>query len=260
MDLELNQKTAIVTGASLGIGRAIARQLSLEGANVVVAARSEERLRAAAATIADETGARVEPVVADTTDPAQIGALVATTVQLFGGVDILVNNASRAGGSASPPNASAVPPEGVAADFDEKVLGYLRCIQAVVPIMRAQGFGRIINVAGQAARTTGAVSSSIRQAAISALSKNLADEVGRDGINITAIHPGATRTESLAEKLAASGSNDLLRHLEGMSTLGRLIEPEEVGWLVAFLASPRSVSVNGDTITCGGGLTGTIYY
>lgn len=260
MDLQLSGRRAIITGASRGIGFAAARQLLAEGADVVIAARTKATLVAAADDLRGAAAGRVVPIVADTGDAESVRSLVDQTVETLGGVDILVNNASRAGGSAQPPDVASVPPDGVAADFDEKVLGYLRCTQAVLPHLRAQGYGRIVNVAGQAARTTGAVSSSIRQAAVTALTKNLADELGRQGIVVTAVHPGATRTESIEAHLDGPHADAVRQVLDAGSSLGRLIEPEEVAWLIAFLASSRSVAVNGETISCGGGLAGSIYY
>ena len=249
-----------MTGASTGIGRAIALELAREGAGVVMVARGAERLREAAEAVRRESGGEAVAVPADTSNDASVARLVEEAVRQFGRIDVLVNNAAVAGGRAFPREASAVSLDGVAEDFAEKVLGYLRCAQAVIPYMRANGFGRIINIGGTAARTTGAVSSSIRQVSVSAVSKNLADELGTSGVTVTTIHPGATRTESLEEKFAASESGNLLEQLRAGSSISRLIEPQEVAWIIAFIASPKSAAVNGETITCGGGMRGVIYY
>jgi len=256
--LNLEGKSCIVTGASAGIGLAIAVELAREGARVVLAARRPGPLEEAAELVRSAGTSDAIAVPADTSDHESVGHLVATTVERFGTVDVLVNNAAVGGGRARPAEATAVNLSAVAEDFAEKVLGYLRCAQAVAPHMITQRFGRIINIAGTAARTTGVVSSSIRQASVSALSKNLADELGPFGITTTTLHPGPTRTARVDERIRA---DDALRQkLEAESSLGRIVEPEEVGWVVAFLASPKSVAINGETITCGGGMRGFIDY
>jgi NAD(P)-dependent dehydrogenase (short-subunit alcohol dehydrogenase family) len=256
--LNLEGRSCIVTGASTGIGLAIAIELVREGANVVLAARRSGPLEEAAQLARSSGSGNAIAVPADTSDSEAVHHLAAATAEQFGAVDVLVNNAAVAGGRARPAQATAVDLAGVADDFAEKVLGYLRCAQAVAPYMIAQRFGRIINVAGTAARTTGVVSSSIRQASVSALSKNLADELGPFGITTTTLHPGPTRTARVDERMRADDS--LREQFEGASSLRRIIEPEEVGWVVAFLASPKSIAINGETITCGGGIRGFIDY
>jgi NAD(P)-dependent dehydrogenase (short-subunit alcohol dehydrogenase family) len=146
-----------------------------------------------------------------------------------------------------------------------KVLGYLRCAQAVAPGMIAQGWGRIINISGLGARSTGAIIGSMRNVAVAALTKNLADELGAHGVNVTVVHPGLTRTEAtpgvVARMAVAQGitEQEAERNL-GRNTIGRIVEAEEVADIVAFLASPRGVAITGDAIACGGGQPGTIHY
>jgi NAD(P)-dependent dehydrogenase (short-subunit alcohol dehydrogenase family) len=264
VDLELNGKRAIVTGASKGIGRAIAAQLAAEGCRLIVVARGESELRAAARRIADDTGAQVEAVVADTADAASVTGMVRAAVEQMGGVDILVNSAASSAGATG--TARAVSPEKLAAELDIKALGYLRCSQAVAPTMVEQGWGRIINVAGLAARQSGSISATMRNAAVIALTKTLADELGRHGINVTAVNPGTTRTERIATRIAARAGELALTHDEVAAemaldyAIGRLVEPREVAYLVAFLASPLSVAITGDAIACGGGRIGSVYY
>jgi NAD(P)-dependent dehydrogenase (short-subunit alcohol dehydrogenase family) len=136
------------------------------------------------------------------------------------------------------------------AAVDAKVLGYLRCARAAAPHMIAQGWGRIINIGGLAARSTGLPSGSIRNIGVAAVSKSLADELGPAGINVTVVHPGMTRTERTP--VVPSGYPQ--------SSIGRVVTAAEVADVVTFLASPRSVAINGDTITAGGGTPGVIYY
>ncbi|MEJ0028559.1 MAG: SDR family oxidoreductase [Rhizomicrobium sp.] len=114
------------------------------------------------------------------------------------------------------------------------------------------GWGRIINIGGLAARRSGHYVASVRNSAVSAITKNLADEFGRRGINVNAIHPGATRTERTDAEAAAKFAAN--------ATIGRIVDATEIAWLVAFLASPKSVAINGETIAAGGGTPGVIDY
>jgi NAD(P)-dependent dehydrogenase (short-subunit alcohol dehydrogenase family) len=263
MDLELTGKRAIVTGGSRGIGRAIAQQLGEEGAQVVIAARDRATLESAAQQLAQITGARVEAVVADTRSDASVNELVARTAELLGGVDILVNNAAVPGGIGGRDGPLVAERENLANDFDGKVLGYLRCAQAAAPHMVRQGWGRIINIGGLSARQAGSLSASVRNVAVAALSKTLADDLGRHGVNVNTVHPGATRTEKLDERLASttdSEATNMLAEMAARVSIGRIVDATEVAWVVAFLASPRSVAINGDVIDCGGGSLGPIHY
>jgi NAD(P)-dependent dehydrogenase (short-subunit alcohol dehydrogenase family) len=236
VDLQLNGRRAIVTGGSRGIGLAVARVLTAEGARVALVARGIEALAAAA----DEVGGLAVP--ADTGSDESVQAMVATVVEAFGGVDILVN-------AAATPNQGGFPEEELVEHLNVKVAGYLRCSRAVAPLMAAQGWGRIINVSGLAARHTGSVVGSVRNVAVAALTKNLADELGPAGINVTVVHPGPTVTER--EPPAAA--------VEAVS-IGRADTAAEVADVIAFLASPLSVAINGDAIAAGGGSRGAIHY
>jgi NAD(P)-dependent dehydrogenase (short-subunit alcohol dehydrogenase family) len=264
MDLELASKTAIVTGGSRGIGRAVARQLAIEGCDVAIVARVPVALKEAAALLSDETGRQVIPIAADTAVDESVAAMVDEATARLGGVDILVNAAARSAGATGA--ARTVAPAKLREEIDVKALGYLRCAQRVVPQMVERGWGRIINVGGLAARQTGSVSAAMRNAAVTALTKNLADELGPYGINVTAVHPGVTRTERIADRIEARaaergvGPSEIAGEMGEGYAIGRLVEPEELGYVVAFLASPRSVSITGDAIACGGGKTGSIHY
>ena len=266
MDFQLTGKRALVTGGSRGIGRAIARQLALEGARVAIAARDPEQLAVAAKALSDETGVQVTGFVADTSDEDSVRAAVAAVVGDLGGLDILVNAAAMPGGQGPPPKLAEITGEAFWSDVDVKVLGYLRMAQAAAPHMIAGGWGRIVNVSGLAARQTGSIIGSIRNVAVAALTKNLADELGPKGINVTVVHPGATRTERTAGRLAqiaAAGGvsvEEAERRMAANVSIGRMVDAAEVADLVVFLASPRSVAINGDAIACGGGARGAIHY
>jgi NAD(P)-dependent dehydrogenase (short-subunit alcohol dehydrogenase family) len=119
--------------------------------------------------------------------------------------------------------------------------------------MVAQGWGRIINISGLAARQTGTVVGSVRNVAVAAMTKNLADELGPQGVNVTVVHPGMTRTERTIDP-------ELERKVAAGVSIGRIVAAEEVADVVAFLASPRSVALNGDPVVASGGAKGPIYY
>jgi NAD(P)-dependent dehydrogenase (short-subunit alcohol dehydrogenase family) len=265
VDLQLTDKRAIVTGGSRGIGKAIARALATEGCDLVVAARGAGALAESAGELAAATGRTVTPIAVDTGDDDSVRALVSGAIQAMGGVDILVNAAAKPSGQSAPPKLADVTAELFWDDMNVKVLGYLRCAQAVAPGMIEQGWGRIINISGLGARATGAVIGSMRNVAVAAMAKNLADELGRHGITVTVVHPGLTRTEAtpgVVERLAAArgiSTEEAERSLV-VNSIGRLVDATEVADVVAFLASPRAGSITGDAIACGGGQRGAIYY
>ena len=266
MDLQLTGKRAFVTGGSRGIGKAVARVLADEGCDVAIAARDPDRLRAAAAEIASATGRRIEPIVVDTRDDASVRAAIAAATAALGGIDILVNNAAQPSGQATPPRLAELTSEALFEDVDTKVMGYLRCAQAVAPQMIERRWGRIVNISGLGARTTGNLIGSVRNVGVSALTKNLADELGPHGISVTVVHPGLTRTEATPGVVAwraSSGGLDpavVEERMARSNSLRRLIDASEVADVVAFLASPRGGSINGDAVVCGGGQPGVIHY
>ena len=143
MDLELNGKTAIVTGGSRGIGKAVARVLASGGCRVVVTGRYSDTLSAAAEEVAADTGGSVTPIVCDMTSTEQVNAMVAAAADALGGrIDILVNNAAAPGGLARG-SLDEIRDEDVMLDLDTKVMGYLRCARAVAPYMQQQGWGTL---------------------------------------------------------------------------------------------------------------------
>jgi NAD(P)-dependent dehydrogenase (short-subunit alcohol dehydrogenase family) len=264
MDLQLTGKRAIVTGASRGIGFAVAAVLAGEGADVVLVARNQPALDDAATRLPE--GGRALPIAADTNDDAAVRAMVARTMAELGGVDILVNAAAQPGSAGPPRPLADTVDDDLRADIETKVLGYLRCARAVAPHMTAQGWGRIVNISGLAARQTGNLFGSVRNVAVAALTKNLAEELGPAGVNVTVVHPGLTvteRTPAMVARLAVDGgtTEDEARSRLGRNvTIGRLVTAAEVADVVAFLASPRSVAINGDAIAAGGGARGAIHY
>jgi NAD(P)-dependent dehydrogenase (short-subunit alcohol dehydrogenase family) len=147
-----------------------------------------------------------------------------------------------------------------------KVMGYLRCAREVAPLMTEQGWGRIINISGLASRSSGTVIGSMRNVAVSAMTKNLADELGPSGVNVTVIHPGLTRTEATAGVIAgraeASGvSEDEIESQMAQGNSSRtIIDASDIAYVVTMLASPLSIAINGDGIAAGGGVGTAIHY
>ena len=267
MDLQLKGKRALVTGGSKGIGKAVARALLLEGVDVALLARHEQTLLDAVSELALQTGGEVTAVVADTTDDEQVRRAVATAAkQLGGAMDILVNAAAEVAGYSAPPRLEEIAGEAFHREMDTKVMGYIRCAREVVPGMRAAGWGRIVNVSGLAARQSGSAVGSMRNIAVAALTKNMADELGPAGIQVTVVHPGLTRTERtaalIAQKAAASGrdAKDIEREMAEGNSIRHLVDAAEVADVVAFLCSPRSRAINGDAIPVGGGAPRAIHY
>ncbi len=265
MDLKLTGKRALVTGGSRGIGRAVARQLALEGCDVVLAARDPVRLDAAAAELSAETGRKVSGFAVDTGDDAQVQALVAEAVSRLGGLDILVNSAAEPAQKFGGQRLADMTDELVLGELNVKVMGYLRTARAAAPHMKAQGWGRIINISGLAARQAHSIASSVRNVSVAAMTKNLADELGGDGINVTVVHPGGTRTERTAERVEAMLADGLTpdeveRKMGAGTAIGRIVDAAEIAYVVAFLASPLSVAITGDAIPVAGGVVGPIHY
>src|SRR5690349_9845973 len=156
VDLELTGRRALVTGGSRGIGLAVARTLAAEGADVALVARGAQALEQAAADLVAQGARRVIAVPADTGDDASVQAMVAEVVAQLGGVDILVNAA------ATPATRAPFTDDDLEREINVKVRGYLRCARAVAPRMAQNGWGRIINISGLAARQSGNVVGSIR--------------------------------------------------------------------------------------------------
>ncbi len=266
MDLQLTGKRAIVTGGSRGIGKAIAFALAREGVDAAIVARDEAALAQSAAEIASATGRKIVPITADTGSDQSVAAMVSQAVEQLGGVDILVNAAAKPGGQGPVPKLADITDELFFDDMNVKVMGYLRCAREVAPHMVVGGWGRIINISGLAARQSGSMVGSMRNVAVAALTKNLADELGPKGINVTVVHPGLTRTEktpavvSARAQAAGIAPEEIVARMAAGNSARRLITADEVADVVVFLASPRSVAVNGDAIAAGGGVGSAIHY
>ena len=266
MDLELTDRKAIVTGGSRGIGKAIAWELAREGCDVAICARNADQLQETAKEVAEDTGRDIYPIECDTSNTESVNSMVARANFQLGGIDILVNNAARPLGQAPVPGIEGVTDEAFHEDLNTKTLGYLRCARAVAPIMKQRGWGRIINISGLASRSSGSAVGSIRNVGVSALTKNLADELGPHGINAVVIHPGATRTEATPGVATARAKDrgvpveTILDEMASANSVRKLIDATEIAYIAAFVASPKAVAINGDAIAAGGGVGNAIHY
>jgi NAD(P)-dependent dehydrogenase (short-subunit alcohol dehydrogenase family) len=272
MDLGLQGKHAIVTGGSLGIGKAIARELAREGVDVAIVARTKETLEAAAKELAAETGRRVIPLVADVTSKAQVDAMVAQAAAQLGGLHILVNSGSPPGGSATATGPiETVVDEDLLHDFNVKYVGALRCARAAIPYLKQQGWGRIINISGTNARNAGNLSGGARNTSLVHFTKTLAVQLGRFGITVNCIHPGTTRTERTPRLLAARAAElgiaadevekrDFAHDSARGNSIGRMVDASEIAYLAVFLASDKAWAVSGELVVATGGAGRAVYY
>jgi NAD(P)-dependent dehydrogenase (short-subunit alcohol dehydrogenase family) len=266
MDLQLDGKVALVTGGSKGIGKAVAVALAREGAKLAIVGRDPSTLRAAGSQIRALMNGEVREYPADSGADGAVQSAVKQVISDFGRIDILVNCAAMPAGQGPAPKLAEITDDNFWSDVNIKVMGYLRFIREVAPHMKAQRYGRIINVSGLAARQTGSIIGSIRNVSVAALTKNLADELGPDGINVTCVHPGLTRTEKTPAVMQrqAEAAGVSVQQIESKAadatSIRHLVTAEEVADVVTFLASSRSVAISGDAIAVGGGRPGAIYY
>ena len=241
----------MVTGGSGLIGRAIALGLAREGCGVCIASRGRAQLERVAMELTATVGQPVIWEQVDTADDASVRAAVDRVAARLGTIDVLVNCAGTPTRTSDDGRLGAVDDATLRADFDVKVFGYLRLARAIVPGMAERGWGRVVNVGGMSTFVSGSITGSARNAAITAMTKNLADEFGHAGIAATAVHPGRTVEAPDDERAVASGRG---------AAIGRLVSPEELADVVVFLASERSLPMNGESVACVGGQRGHIRY
>ena len=258
MDLGLRDRVAIVTGSSQGIGEAIAYGLAREGAKVTICARNEDRLREAARQIESSTRAEVLPVRADLREKADIESVVKETVERFGRVDILANNA----GGPPPMLFLETSEEDWREAVDLLLMSVIYCCRQVTPYMIKQKRGRIINMTSFAAKQPAdrLVLSNAVRSGILGLNKTLSNELAEYGILVNAVCPGWTltgRVEELAKSRAEKNGktyDGVIGEWTSAIPLRRLAKPEEIANLVVFLASERASYITGAVIQVDGGL------
>jgi 3-oxoacyl-[acyl-carrier protein] reductase len=258
MDLGLQNKKALVAGASRGLGYATARRLALEGAEVAINSRSPERIEQAAQQLSAETEQAIHPLAADLADPKAIKELVTQAVEQMDGLDLLVTNA---GG----------PPAGAFESFDEQTwqaaidlsfLSHVRLIQAALPALRSSNIGSVLTITSYSVKQpipNLVLSNSIRGATIG-LTKTLALELGSEGIRFNSILPGWTETERVIELMAyraeandTSVEEEIAQQMIN-SPLGRMGTPDEFANAAVFLLSPAASYITGVMLTVDGGM------
>ncbi len=261
MNLNLENKTAVVCGSTQGLGYASAVELALMGANIVFVARNEDKLKKVIKTVDSSKGQQHQYLVADFTDTDAVKAAIDNFAK-DNLVHILVNNT---GGPVGGPALSAKPEEFLSA-FNNHLINNHNLAQAVVPGMKQARFGRIINIISTSVKIPLAglgVSNTIR-AAVANWAKTLATELGPFGITVNNVLPGFTKTVR-ADYVISSKANagniseeEVLKQLVAEIPAGRIGQPEEFGAAVAFLCSPAAAYINGINLPVDGGRLGCL--
>ena len=262
MELGLKGRTAVITGGSKGIGRAIARGLAAEGVNVVLIARGKEQLDQTAAEIKEKTGVTVLAVSADITKADQVDASAAAAKDAFGAVHIVVNNA---GSPMRRMDRQILWPDGDwLGDLDNKLIGALRVTRAFLPLIPADGTGRIINISGTASTIVWApaLTHGLNNAAMNQATGYLAQDLAGQQITVNTIVPGLVGTEgreawaeNMAKQQNVTKEEFVATFCKRMGILsGRWATMDEVADTVLFVASDRGKYFNGAKIILDGGL------
>lgn len=255
MELGLEGKVAIITGSSKGIGYYTAMQLVKEGAKVVISARGEKQLQVAASCIKNETGEEVLIVQADITKEKDCKKLIDRTVEHFGRIDIVINNAGTA--SANP--FETVSSEVWQADIDLKVFGAINCSKYAVPHMRKVGGGAIVNVTAVMAKTPPASSlpTTVSRAAGLALTKAMSKDLGKDNIRVNSVCIGLIRSDQIEKRWKNEAPTlsweDYSQQVGQTIPLGRVGETQEAANVITFLVSDAASYVTGTAVNIDGG-------
>ncbi|MBI4182780.1 MAG: SDR family oxidoreductase [Proteobacteria bacterium] len=259
MDLGLRDKTAILTGATGGIGSAVARALAAEGARLVLAARTASRLKAEAQTLRVRFSTAAATVAADLSLAGAAERVAEAALSAFGRIDVLINCAGSAQGGVFWEIPDAAWTDGLALKF----LGTVRMMRAVLPAMRGARSGRIVTVVGNSGRQPDRrrLPASAANAALLAVTKGLADEVAEEGIVVLAVNPGPVRTDRWNARMAGIAKEtgrpiaEVEAEFADRIAMKRIGDPDEIGRWIAFLASDRASFVTGTSVTLDGGMT-----
>jgi 3-oxoacyl-[acyl-carrier protein] reductase len=258
MDLGIKDRRAVVTGGGSGIGRETARQFLEEGAKVVICGRNEGKLTTVRDELAKQTKGEIHAVQADMSKEADIARLVDTAVKQLGGVDILVNNA----GTMYSGRFAALTDESLKVQLETKLFGFMRAIRLVYPLMKAQKWGRIVNMIGGAGKEPDPYmfGSGMTNSALLNLTKSLSAEFGEDNVLVNAVCPGWVDTnlwrmnaQGLQQELGVQSSDDARRLAARKNSLGRFGKPEELASAIVFLCSDRASYITGVSLNLDGG-------
>jgi 3-oxoacyl-[acyl-carrier protein] reductase len=256
MDLSLKNKNALVTGGSQGIGLGIAKVLAEEGCNVAIGARGRERLEQVAADLR-KFGVKAVPISVDFLTESGCRSFVDEAVAALGGCDILVNNV----GGTVPGNLTTFTAKNWQEIVDINLMSYIYTTKFAVPHLKKSKAGRILNISGVSGRllSPGAYSTTLTNAAIVGFTKLTANDLAPFNVLVNSLAPGTVNTESWgprAERVAAlrgTTVDQVRKSMAAMSLLNRLAEPEEMGWIAAFLVSEKNSYMTGTTVESGGG-------
>ncbi len=257
MDLGIRGKAAIVCGASQGLGRACAEVLAGEGVKMIVCSRSFDRIFKAARSIAETWGATVVPIAADVSQPESPEKLVREAMAKFGTVDILINNA----GGPPPGKFEQLNDREWEEAFHLTLMSAVRMTRAVLPVMRENGWGRVVNLASISVKQPipNLILSNSLRAAVVGMAKTVSSDVAEQGVTVNTIATGSFDTERLQSLFKSQAQKTGLTPKEAEAKLagtipaGRIGRPEELAWLAAFLASDRASYITGTTIQVDGG-------
>ncbi len=259
IDLRLKDKVVLITGASRGLGAASARLLAAEGAKLVLASRNRADLDTLASELSKHHGTSCVVVPVDLTQESSADGAIKIAQEKFGRIDVLINSAGASQGGLFWELADRVWQE----SFELKVMGTIRMMRAVMPVMIAQKYGRIVNVVGNTGLQPSPrlLPGAAANAALLAITRGLGEEAAPHGVVVNAVNPGPTRTErwtTLMNRLAQSSGRSVAEVENDYASqipLGKLGEPDDIAGLIVFLASDRAANMIGTAVTADGGWT-----
>lgn len=262
MDLDLTNKSALVCGASQGLGLATAKELALLGANVIAASRNEEKLRSVLEQLDVSKNQKHNHLLIDLSEPETVRQTVGNHLAKGDVIHILINN------SGGPPSAPMIETDAAEIEkaFRTHVISSHLLAQLVVPGMKRENYGRIVNIVSTAVKQpiNGLGISNLVRAAVANWAKTLANEISRYGITVNNVLPGFTNTDRLTYLFSKQASDkgltaeDVLQTTVSSIPARRLGEPSEFGAAVAFLCSPAAAYINGVNLPVDGGRTGSL--
>jgi 3-oxoacyl-[acyl-carrier protein] reductase len=274
MDLKLQGTPVLITGGSRGVGRALAVAFGREGAQIAICGRDEQGLAATADEVR-RTGAQCLAIRADLSTGQECERVVNTVADQFGGLGVLVNNASNSVDKV-PASLEGIDDEQVLQRVNGKVMAAVRCSRAAIPYLKQASHGRIINIGGTSARNVfragelpgsgSAMPQGLGNAALANFSKYLAEELVSGGVMVNIVHPHLIRTDRHPGRVRAKAlelgitEEEAERVIAQRIPLGRLVEVDDVASLVLFLSSPLAGAITGQSIAVDCGASSSIYY